>query len=68
MRIPNALLRSMTTMTVSPKCPLHGSRIALNHHQACVITALPSVHLATCPLISYIIWLFHIPLSWAVWH
>ncbi len=68
MRISNALLRSMMTMKMSPKCPLHGSRIALNHHQACVITALPSVHLAACPLISYIIWLFRIPSSWAAWH
>lgn len=51
-----------------PNVPLHGSRIALNHHQACVITALPSVHLAARPLISYIIWLFRIPSSWAAWH
>lgn len=68
MRIPNALSRSMTAMKMSPKCPLRGSRIALNHHQACVITAPPSVHLAACPLISYIIWLFRIPSSWAAWH
>lgn len=68
MKISNALLRFMMTMKMPPKCPLHGSRIALNHHQACVITALPSVHLAYCPLISYIIWLFRIPSSWAVWH
>lgn len=68
MRISNALLRSMTTMKMSPKCPLLGSKIALNYRQACVITALPSVHLATCPLINYIIWLFRIPSSWAAWH
>lgn len=68
MWVSNALLRSVTTMKTSPKCPSHGSRIALNRHQASVITASPSVHLAACPLISYIIWLFRIPLSWAAWH
>lgn len=68
MRISNALLRSMTTMKMSPKCPSLGSRIALNYPRACVITALPSVHVAARPLISYIIWLFRIPLSWAAWH
>lgn len=67
-RISNALLRSMTTTKMSPKCPLRDSKIALNHNQACVITAVPSVQLAACRLISYIIWLFHIPLSWAAWH
>lgn len=67
MRISNALLRFMTTMEMSPKRPLLGSRTALNHHQARVITAPPSVRLAARPLISYIIWLFRIPWSWAAW-
>lgn len=67
-RISNALLRPMTTNNMSPKCPLHCSRIALNYRQSCVVTALPSVRLATCPLLSYIIWLFRIPSSLAAWH
>ena len=66
-RISNALLRFMTTTKMSPRCPLLGSRTALSHHQARVITAPPSVQLARRPLISYIIWLFRIPWSSAAW-